>query len=788
MAILLVAGRASGLEAIDSDTLIETDATLNKLEMQIGNLENRLGVSRSTINGIVARARYFPTERRILDADLFFETGHFDKSATLYRDLIDQSGFRNAPGYFTVLFKLGESLFRLRNYITARRYFERAAKPDAGPHFDPSIARLFEIAVRTRDFTKCERFESLILAGTIASPDVLYAYGKYLYHKGERNRVQAILSRVSIGTDHYARARYFLGVLAASSDRPEEALAFFQSAVDQEPVSDRDIHVYGLALLAKSRIYFQTQKYDDALAVIQMLEVTNPVFPQSLFDAAWIHLKLEDLPAAAHALDIMLMTVESGDLALKGGALRGRILTRLNDTEAAAEAYEEVSESIGPVATELDRVSDDPNELVAYFDWIIRKDSTAFQMDVPISDKTVKWLEAHPDMKSIIRMFGDLSTEKNDLQEALGTADKLLWSLKSGGEFIAFPVLKENLLRLKEIESGFLTGALRAVDSTAALLHGRTSGDEGVRYRAAVRARVGLQRHFKERPREYKEYLSRERRVSSKYSDVDRELFLIKSFLEVERRQVVAIEEWIVKTRLEGNEQLTPEREARLKAALNKEKRLLKSLHAEMIRLKASIEKESLKVESQVDMIKDDDALRGKLLKALRTEIAAQRRVNVDGDPGLKRVVEKAVLLVERSAAGIDSIRPLTSRVMNVAKRGAGEFEAAVKREKQRLEDAVKQLQKAELDSQAFARSQGVLVFQAVLGKLREVLLEADLGLVDMAWQREQKVSGNLRDLGKRKSDRMRSLVEMENLLKEDGKAELQNKEEGGEGDGASSD
>lgn len=766
LALVVLAAPVTAREPAGKAEIKKAEASLSSLGLRIGNLESTLAIARNTVGGVVAEARFFPTERRLLDADLFFETQNYERAATLYRDLVDDGSFKNKPGYYKALFKLGESLYLLRNFITARRYFRLAATPAAGADYSGSIARLFEIAVRTRDFSDCERFESMVTSGSVGTPDVLYSYGKYLYFRDRPSRAESIFGRVAPGNAYYARARYFLGVLAAKSGRFQSALTLFQAAADQAPATDRDREVQGLALLALSRINFQLGKYMEAVEVIQRVDTTSSAYPQALFDTAWVYLKLDDMDSAAHALDLLMMTGVSGELALKGGALRGRILTRMEDNDAASEAYEEVSNSIGPVAAELERMTTSPSALAAYFDWIIKKDTASFQMDVPVSESTARWLRTHPDLAAMVRMFGDLSHEKEDIRESFETADRLLWTLRSGGELITFPALKEKVLRLKDIEGQFLGGALDAVDVAAGLLVGRLPGDAGIRYEAAVRLRRGLERKFRESPQSYDEYLARERKVSSAYREVDKQLFMVESFLDVERGQVVAIEEWLLDARVRGDEELTPERETRIRASLEEEKRLLTSIHKELNRLKESLEKEALSVESQTVLLQDDILVRRDLLAAVSEEATLLKTLAGSGGE-VETAVQTALSLFGRSRKGAEAVSPLLKSVKAIAREGAAEFEKSVVREKRRLEETVAELKKAEFDSRSFARSHGVEVFRAVRDRLKDVLLEADLGLVDMAWQREQKVSEKLRTMGLERAEKVRSLGNMERMLKE---------------------
>jgi len=106
--------------------------------------------------------------------------------------------------------------------------------------------------------------------------------------------------------------------------------------------------------------------------------------------------------------------------------------------------------------------------------------------------------------------------------------------------------------------------------------------------------------------------------------------------------------------------------------------------------------------------------------------------------------------------------------LMEVAGRGARDFEASVLREKSRLEESVVAFQKAELDAESLSETEGTRILHVVRKRLGAVLLEADLGLADMAWQREEKVANQLRELGKEFGTQMKAVDTLERSLKEE--------------------
>jgi hypothetical protein len=78
-----------------------------------------------------------------------------------------------------------------------------------------------------------------------------------------------------------------------------------------------------------------------------------------------------------------------------------------------------------------------------------------------------------------------------------------------------------------------------------------------------------------------------------------------------------------------------------------------------------------------------------------------------------------------------------------------------------------------EEDSRVMAREVGYGLIRAAERRLADILLEADLGRVDVAWQRKQNKSTTIRELQDERSQRMKSLGDvLQNLVGDGSEAE----------------
>ena len=85
--------------------------------------------------------------------------------------------------------------------------------------------------------------------------------------------------------------------------------------------------------------------------------------------------------------------------------------------------------------------------------------------------------------------------------------------------------------------------------------------------------------------------------------------------------------------------------------------------------------------------------------------------------------------------------------------------------EQRNISEYQAQVRNYEDDSRALARQVGYTLVRAAQNRLSEIILEADLGLVDVAWRRKQEKGAAIRELQDERAQRIRSLGDVLNNL-----------------------
>jgi len=740
------------------------------------SLKGTASTLEAATRSMIAEVRSFPVEKIIVDADLAFQDGAFEDAATLYKEAVGYQSFRGQPGYFRALFRIGESLFQLGNLLSARTYFEQACEPAAGEFMTQSAARLFEICTRTKDFAPCER--RLDLMDKLATPESLYAFGKYLYARGSKEKAMEFFGRVPSGSATFGRARYFMGVIAIGSNNLDGALQYFSEACTTNQKEESEVKA--LALLAMARVYFQKGQLEEALKKLKEIPPSASCFLESQIDMAWVYLKMNQENLAIQALDTVLMGTHSGPLALSAQALKGRILSRSKKDSDAIRAFKEIAESLDPVVNDLDRLVNDPAKMERFFAWVTQRDSRFFEVTAPIGPSALKWLEEDEAVGQVIRTLSDVAKERASLEEASEMADELLATLRSEDVLVSFPAIKENYMRSKELENKVLDVALSAAKAMEAVLLGRLEGEALAQYQEAVSARKKAQEGFSKVPSSYDAMKKREKDSNESLKGVETEVFKVETMLERLRKEVVAMEQWLADARARRAEELTEEKEKEFVGQLEEEKKFLQESLESLRALKKDIDKARIGIAGKSILLAEDDRVRADLWGALLEEASVLKEVGRKQGDTISSASEEAGSLIEECAKVAKQAQSSGSSLEALAREGAEEFERKAVAERERISEMFAELKKLEMDARLIANKEGREVVQRAAQRIHDVLLEADVGLVDAACAKAQELHQRQKELSARVGRLESRIQTAEALLKaRGGEAAEQKKQEG---------
>ncbi len=751
------------------------EGIFSTMERTVGNM-----------NAIITR---FRLEDKLVQADLFLEEHKYEKAALLYSDCIMDPAMQGRRDYYPTIFKLSNSLFLQHNYLSALHFFRMLLKPAAGKYMFKGIVGALESSIKLNRLDSAADLAAMAerLLSATQNDSLAYAVGKYYYHIHNDQGCDKMMARVAPNSPYYRRAAYYRAAIAIRARQFNQAINLFDSiAKSNAPMSKGDKEVIAAAYMGKARVLAHLHKLDQALAAYDKVPASSQQYLQALYETAWVYLAKKRPKAAVNILDILLLNLPKGNLSLTAMALKGRILARMNDHLGATEAYNAVTRMLVPVTRELDMLAASPMKLRAYFDWMMSSTPEHFNLDVPLSEVTLRWLNYDPDIRTIKKIFTSLAKQERAAHVVSKGLKDLNYVLQKPAKVDIFPTLRDNYYKVLEVKNRTIFGFSEAVGAAAARIIPYLSARDRQQVLQLEAQRSKAHALIAKQPVTAAQYKAANKRMQNKMMLVEQDVFELETALRILKKQLLGIEDLARRLQIQRKE----DRAASITDSIDieVEKDRLKALYNAVEALRTEVEHAMTASMGEPGAINREAGVREGLLSILLREnaliVSRLDTVPANVSYGLApmRTMSRRVKSILTRASKLT--RQITAMGYTTAKRLLGVLKVQQQQIKQDLAD----IKTVRTLAKSFARHEGKQVFMAVRKSFTQLLFEAELGRVEMAWRSKNQAEAVVTKLQKEQAKKMKALERARQVLR-DLKAEIkafgvsaQNKKKGKSG------
>jgi len=745
--------------------------TVRQIEMDTDNSRSAVNVIDTDLKLAMAKERRYPLDRRYVEATMAYERGNTATASVLLVDLVNNAEFQMGRDHVDALYMLGDCLYRQRNYMGAKRYLDQVLKVPTSTNFQLALQELVDISVRMHKMNEVEIYAqklSQIMPGQRRS-ELVYQFGRSFFAAGHHDKARAFLEGVTQGDKRWPNARFYLGAMLVHNGKIEEAINEFQgihALAKSSEANRRPPHeVTDYANLALGRLYLQQKKFDQAVEHYQAVDHNSTVYEEALFEMAATHVAAQRPKAALEALDVLLLTVSDDNVAVQAAVLRGRINMLDKEFDAADAAYRDVVERYSAITGELTRFASSDKNLEQFFSWLLNRGSDEYTVVRPVSERVAKYIERDEDMLRVVALFDDMGVERADVKESARLAATIDAALKETSRLDMFPELKDGWLRVIENQNRSVEIARRILELLRSYASIVMTPEERERAQVLEATRKRWEVAFAKVPATKGDYVLRQNRVDAGYQNLAADVGILKSQLASVKDQVLAVEK-MLNERVYGEQgiALTKEHEAEIRAALQNEKDELRRTYRSIEELSQDTEVYAQGVGAGDKVSNDEATVRTALLAAQRVEqamyISVLERAGAHQDDAsrlalARNAIEKLGLqmmgILQVIAGRAGERVSLIANVLSAEKRNIAEYQVTVRA--------------YEEDSRGMARDVGYGLIRSAEKRLADILLEADLGLVDVAWQRKQEKSTAIRALQDERAQKIRTLGDVRDSL-----------------------
>jgi len=732
-------------------------------------------------------------QQRIAEATLLMGVKDYDRAADVLNEVVEQ--FPTHPTAFPDgLNLLGETYFATKQFLSAQRVFMRFVDQGSDPRFaryrERAVMRLVDIALRLRDFKALDRIFSMVTGlGTEATSGLAYAKGKGLLAQGKYDAADAALRLVAADSSFYHQSRYLAGVAALSKASASETADAAQAKKSADAVKakraryapvlerfreitkfpgDTDEHrrVLDMAWLALGRIHFDAGEFPEAVEAYNHVERSSPEFGTMLYELAWVYVKTGDFTRAQRALEVLAVAAPNSQDVADASLLRADLMLRAGQFEKSRKVYESVR---GSYETMRDRVAQfmsatkDPG---VYFETLSTDQLETFESTAGLPTMVLKWAREGEDGATAFAVIDDVALCRRLVKESNEMIERLNAVLASPNKIRAIPGLRLGAERGLGLVNSIALARLKLGQGLDGVDADRLSPE----LTAARAQRKALEERLGIVPVTAADFSLRDQQAKRQWNKASQELKRIELEVDTIQATINGLERVVSDGQAQGVVR-TPRELEGFRAGLDEQKKLVGQYRAASQELRRVIEAAKLQVGFGDRRFLDDEQVRKQYAAALWQEV--RLAANGAGGEELARYARRAAELLSRADGTEQQIEFSLKRLNDLVTSKVVELRGVVQKETQNIVGSTLSLEALDKDARIVVGGVAMRNFAAVRDRLRTIVLRADVGITEEAWEMREEQQTRVRRLKVEKArSESRLQEELDEVLDDSGDAE----------------
>lgn len=684
----------------------------------------------------------FELELRLQEGLLMLEVGDPDRASIYFLDIISRDAWAAKPGYQQARFLLAQALFDSGHHQSARQHLMQVIRSGRPEDYQPAITLLIEVGIATDDWSGVEEvFAELekTQAGR-AQPELLYARGKGLYAEKRFEEALAAFARVDPASPVALRARYFAGTTRIRLGRIDEAHSDFTAVIEHARTLDaatqndpRTRDVVELAHMARARIHYERGQWTEALDAYQNVPRSSRHWDQALFEITWTHVRQGEIKAALRNLDILMLARPDSLFMPEAQRLAADLLKDAGEFEDALETYERVLDAYEPVLTELDAMVDGHPDTLAFFQDLVASDELGRAQYLPRS--AARFVKPDEQMNRATAMVSGLGQSHENIDESWLLIEEIEAAIGSESRYELFPQVRGAWQGAMEYEARLL-GLMRDLNNTEAD-HLALSG-QGPAFEARRAAEIA----YAELPQSRDAFLARERTLRMALEDRRMQAFRLRTRIDSARTQLEAVERWLLLEAARAG--VSADEEAALRQDLYAAHDEIQALERDLAKLERD-----MRITSSLGGIDDSLATReAEVREAYKLALLHEKEALAAARAGRTDAVLERIDRARQEVRRLDAdLQTWRSQIVAAVDARVEDVRTRLAVEKSLLGDYVARYDGLHGDVKLAAGHVAHDHWQRTRVLFADLVLAADVGVVDVAWLKKDRRSREVDDL-----------------------------------------
>lgn len=679
---------------------------------------------------------------RLIDGENFYRLKDYQRAAIIFLDIIENHP--NHVAYGDALYYYADAMFLARDYLGAKEWYTRVInernRPGVAAHVQQAIERLIEIAIHLNRFEGIEEYFSQL--GQMPSADARYIKGKFLYFKGDLEAALREFDSVAPNTLVGLKSAYLKGVILTRQTRYQDAIAVFNQAREHKSAGSEEQEIVDLLNLAAGRLYYEQGFIEHASACYQRVTNTSPYFDVALYEAATVLIRSGDGIRAERVLEVLTVAIPDSKYIPRAKMLRGNLLLRAGRYEEAEKVFSEMSEQFGPVMIELDRLMSEQQDTSKFFGDLVKRSIASLDIQSALPPLVVKWVGEERDVQHALGLAADIGTVRETVQDTERLIRLLDAVINGPSRVNAIPILRDAMRRAQQLEN-------RLVQLRARLLSvGEDEMGALPELQQLSAERRALSGQLKALPTSLQAFEARENESRQIFDRMRKELSRNEVRIDQLSAMIIAIGRFIGDPRY--TEGADPVAVSALEAELGRHKSAVGQMQTDVSTLKVDVDG----ARYQIGVGDADDESDRLLAERLRAISERERQILASRGPVGQRL-DEALAAVDATET---TLKRFVLEVNAEARRRVEEMKNLVAGERDNVVTYKSELVVLGDEAQAVVGDVTYANFSNVRRKFQDLILKADVGIIDVAWLRKEEHSARRDELTKERLQDIRIL------------------------------
>ena len=746
-----------------------------------------------------AKGEQVTPEARIANGELLFRMKDYDRALVVLSEVIE--AYPETPSAIDALWLRGETFYAAKDYLAARRDYRALVKRGNEPRFQPyvskALSRLVDVSFRTGDVASLDEvFQNLNLVPTGQVDAVLtYAKGKAYYGKKDYPDAMQQFQAVPNGTTFTHQARYFQGLVLMKQAQPtvaapppnappnsappapkvsyKAAIDAFKVVTELPPDTDEHRHVIDLAWMAIGRLAYEQEQFQLAAEAYGKVNRDSPEFDTMLYELAWVYVRLGDVQRAERALEVLGITDPDSTYLADGTLLRADLLLRAGAFDKALELYTTVRTQYDPLRQKVEDFLGSTNDVAVYYSKLSAHMLDMLDANAELPPIAIRWAREMEDGPLAFAVIDDINQCKKLIRDSEMLIEKLHALIGASNRVRAFP----ELLAGEEIALGLINRLSKARLEIAKGLDEEEPGDLGGEIGQTRDLRRKLENDIGSLPVSSEDFATRDQQGKQQWNKVSQEL--TNNMLEVDQlKAVINGLRTLLKQDAQNGVARSPDDVKRFNAEIDDNERLLKQAQDDGATLRRQIEIGRAQIGLGDARYQNDAQSRASYRDLLEREV--QLGQTGAANRGTQVYAGKVMGLLGQMRAQEDQLATAFQQLESQVGGRAAELQKKVDAEATNIASYKTQLDKLDDEAKDLVGHVAQRNFGLVRDKLKGIVLRADVGITEQAWEVREEELDRVRNL---QTERSRQ----EQLLDEELKEVLDDSGQGPQPTGGSS-